>query len=60
MPKAENRKKPPNLKGLVPGRGNQDRFESGLWNSEQHHHRKTQKQELLERMKTIQKGKNQK
>ncbi|GMA64741.1 hypothetical protein NZD89_05135 [Alicyclobacillus fastidiosus] len=58
MPKAENRKKPPNIKGQVPGRGNQNQSANLAMNAERDNI-KNKKQDIIEKMKSIQRGKNQ-
>ncbi|MFB5193270.1 hypothetical protein [Alicyclobacillus fastidiosus] len=58
MPKAENRKKPPNIKGQVPSRGNQNQAENLAMNAERENV-KNKKQDIIEKMKSIQRGKNQ-
>ena len=60
MPKAENRKKPPNQSGLVPGRKHQAQFEPGQRNAESDQRRQTQKQDLIAKMKSIQQHKDKK
>lgn len=56
MPRAENRKRPPNSLGNVPGRGRRSNFE-GTQNGHQHLGQKDKKQELLEKMRNIQSNK---
>lgn len=53
MPRAENRKRPPNSLGNVPGSGKRNNFE-GIYNGHEHQGVKDKKQELLEKMRKIQ------
>lgn len=57
MPKAENRKRPPNLLGQVPGRGSQMKSDS-MENHVERENVKSKKQALLDKMKHIQQTKN--
>lgn len=59
MPKAENRKRPPNLMGPAPGRGSHGKSDNVARNTVQEN-AKNKKQEILERMKAIQREKGQK
>ncbi|KPV43794.1 hypothetical protein [Alicyclobacillus ferrooxydans] len=53
MPRAENRKRPPNSLGNVPGSRKRNSFE-GTHNGPEHLAVKDKKQELLEKMRNIQ------
>lgn len=56
MPRAENRKRPPNSLGNVPGSRRRNQFE-GTQNGPEHLGAKDKKQELLEKMRKIQRDK---
>lgn len=56
MPRAENRKRPPNSLGNVPGSGRRNNFE-GTQNGYERLGAKDKKQELLEKMRKIQSNK---
>lgn len=55
MPKAENRKRPANLLGNVPDRGKHTKSD-GVINNPDRDMAQNKKQELLEKMKTLQKN----
>lgn len=56
MPRAENRKRPPNSLGNAPASGRRNNF-GGTQNAHEHLGVKDKKQELLEKMRTIQSNK---
>lgn len=56
MPRAENRKRPPNSLGNVPGNRRRNHFE-GTQKEHEHLDTKDRKQELLEKMRKIQSNK---
>ncbi|GMA64417.1 hypothetical protein NZD89_03485 [Alicyclobacillus fastidiosus] len=55
MPKAENRKRPPNSIGRVTGNGKRQQADA-MVNNPDHQKVQNKKQELLEKMRTLQKS----
>ncbi|WAH37551.1 hypothetical protein [Alicyclobacillus dauci] len=56
MPKAENRKRPPNLIGNVPGRAKNNRPD-GMGTSPEYQNAQNKRQDLLDKMRKLQAGK---